>query len=298
VPALSGWDRLQALVLDSVSSPHTRRSYARALRGFRAWYRPEEHGPFGRAVVQAYRAELERQGLAPSTVNVRLAALRKLALEAAEHGLLAAETAAGVARVRGVRQAGVRAGNWLTRDEAGRLLRLPDVSTLKGKRDQALLALLVGCGLRRAELAALRVEDMQQREGRWVLTDLVGKGKRVRSVPMPGWAKAAADRWTEAAGITDGRVLRAVNKADRVVSCGMTPQSIFEVVGRYSRGLGVSVAPHDLRRTFAKLAHKGQAPVEQIQLSLGHASLRTTERYLGVEQDLTDAPCDRLGLRL
>jgi integrase len=298
VPALSCWEQLKALVLDSVSSPHSRRAYARALDDFRDWYRPEEHGPFGRAVVQAYRAELERRELAPSTVNVRLAALRKLALEAAENGLLAAETAAGVARVRGARQAGIRAGNWLTPDQAERLLRLPDLSTLKGKRDQALLALLVGCGLRRSELAALTVEHIQQREGRWVLLDLVGKGKRVRSVPMPGWAKAAVDRWTEAAAITDGRILRAVNKGDRVVSDRMAPQSIFEAVERCSRELGVPVAPHDLRRTFAKLAHRGQAPVEQIQLSLGHASLRTTERYLGLEQDLTDAPCDRLGVHL
>jgi len=58
------------------------------------------------------------------------------------------------------------------------------------------------------------------------------------------------------------------------------------------------VRPHDLRRTFAKLAHKGGAPIDQIQLSLGHSSVQTTERYLGVDQDLTTAPCDVLGLRL
>ena len=65
------------------------------------------------------------------------------------------------------------------------------------------------------------------------------------------------------------------------------------------RALGMtSFAPHDLRRSYAKLAHKGHAPLEQIQLSLGHASIQTTERYLGVEQDFTDAPCDHLGLRI
>ena len=64
------------------------------------------------------------------------------------------------------------------------------------------------------------------------------------------------------------------------------------------RTLGVQVRPHDLRRTFAKLAHKGGAPIDQIQLSLGHSSIQTTERYLGVDQDLTTAPCDVLGLRL
>jgi integrase len=75
-------------------------------------------------------------------------------------------------------------------------------------------------------------------------------------------------------------------------------QAIADVVGAYAVPLGIDVAPHDCRRTFAKLALKGGARLDQIQLSLGHASIRTTERYLGVEQDLTDAPCDRLGLRL
>jgi len=79
----------------------------------------------------------------------------------------------------------------------------------------------------------------------------------------------------------------------------MTAQAIFEVVRQYGEQIGVrELAPHDLRRAFAKLAHKGHAALEQMQLSLGHASVTTTERYLGVRQDLTDAPCDHLGLRL
>lgn len=59
----------------------------------------------------------------------------------------------------------------------------------------------------------------------------------------------------------------------------------------------MAIAPHDLRRTFAKLAHKGHAPLEQIQISLGHASIQTTEKYIGLEQNLADAPCDQLGIR-
>jgi site-specific recombinase XerD len=294
----TSWMRLKSLVLASVSSVHTRRAYEHALDAFYAWYRPEEHGPFSRAVVHQYRAELERQGRSASTINVQLAALRKLASEAAENGLLQPEIAAGIGKVGGVRQAGVRAGNWLTREQAEQLLRVPDVTTPKGRRDQALLALLIGCGLRRSELAALTLEHIQQRDGRWVIVDLVGKGQRVRSVPMPGWAKAAVDRWTEEGGITQGRVLRAMNKAGRIRGDSMTPQSIFEAVERYSARMGAAIAPHDLRRTFAKLAHRGLAPLEQIQLSLGHASIQTTERYLGIKQDLVDAPCDRLGVRL
>jgi integrase len=78
----------------------------------------------------------------------------------------------------------------------------------------------------------------------------------------------------------------------------MSAQAIYELVDAYGNQLGVAIAPHDVRRTFAKPAHKGQAPLEQIQISLGHASIQTTERYLGIEQDLTDAPCDHLGIRV
>jgi integrase len=116
---------------------------------------------------------------------------------------------------------------------------------------------------------------------------------------MPSFAKAAIDVWTAAAGFVTGRVFRPVNKGDNLVRESMTSQSIFETVKAYAGAIGLAnIAPHDLRRSFAKLAHKGRAALEQIQLSLGHASIQTTERYLGVQQDLTDAPCDHLGLRL
>jgi integrase len=78
----------------------------------------------------------------------------------------------------------------------------------------------------------------------------------------------------------------------------MTAQAIRDTVADYAGQVGVNVAPHDLRRTFAKLAHKGGSPIDQIQLSLGHSSIQTTERYLGVNQDLHSAPCDVLGLKL
>ena len=154
----------------------------------------------------------------------------------------------------------------------------------------------MGCGLRRGELAGLGFDAIAQREGRWAIVDLVSKHGRVRTVPMPSWAKAALDHWARAAGISEGRVLRAINKAGRISHDSMGAQSVFETVVGYGRRIGVEITPHDLRRTFAKLAHQGRAPLEQIQLSLGHASIQTTERYLGVRQALHDAPCDRLGL--
>lgn len=295
-PPDGGWEQLKALVLDGVRSPHSKRAYGKALEDFRAWGIRTQAPAFSRATVQAYRASLEAAGLAASTLNVRMSALRKLASEAADNGMLASEIASAVSRVKGAKRLGVRAGNWLTRDQAEQLLALPDPSTNKGKRDRALLALLVGAGLRREELAWLRIEDIQQRDGRWCVVDLKGKGSRVRTVPIPAWAKAAVDDWLQVAGFGAGLLLGPVNKSGRLTGQGMSAQSIYDSVDSYCGRLGTSIAPHDLRRTFAKLAHKGHAPLEQIQLSLGHASIQTTERYLGVEQNLTDAPCDHLGL--
>jgi integrase len=110
---------------------------------------------------------------------------------------------------------------------------------------------------------------------------------------MPSWAKVAIDEWTSSAEISEGALFRGVNKGDRLTGDSLTSQGIWRVVEKYS-----DVAPHDLRRTYAKLAHRGGAKLDQIQLSLGHASLMTTERYLGVRQDLHDAPCDYLKLDL
>jgi hypothetical protein len=116
---------------------------------------------------------------------------------------------------------------------------------------------------------------------------------------MPSWAKAAIDVWTGSAGIASGHLFRPVNKGGRLAGERMTAQAVFNTVKLYAAAIGVeNFAPHDLRRSYAKLAHKGHAPLEQIQISLGHASIQTTERYLGVEQDFTDAPCDHLGLRI
>ena len=183
----------------------------------------------------------------------------------------------------------MRTSNWLTLPQDQRLLAEPDPGTPKGLRDRVLLGLLVGCGLRRGELAGLEFRDVAQREGRWAIVDLVGKHGRVRTVPMPSWAAAA--------GISSGAVLRRVSKGGRVGPGPITDQGVFEAVVGYGRRAGLGrITPHDLRRTFAKLAHLGRAPLEQIQISLGHASVQTTERYLGLKQNLHDAPCDRLGL--
>ena len=179
-------------------------------------------------------------------------------------------------------------------------LNAPDPRTLKGKRDRALLALLLGCGLRRAELLRLDVASLQLREARWVIPDLVGKGNRVRTVTVPAGVKARMDLWTAAAGITEGRIFRPVTKAGRVKgSAILDEKAVWRLVVRYARETEFGkLAPHDLRRTCAKLCRRAGGDLEQIQLLLGHASVQTTERYLGTEQNLREGVNDGLGLEL
>jgi site-specific recombinase XerC len=206
---LAEWQRLKGLVLDSVSSPITRRMYDMALDEFMAWFQQEARPGFTKAAVSAWRASLEARGLGSSSISVRLSAIRKLAVEAADNGLLPPEVAAGIVRVKGVKTRGVRVGNWLSLRQAQNLLSAPDVATVKGRRDRAILAILLGCGLRRSEVAVLTFAHIQQRDGRWCIVDLVGKHGRVRTVPMPTWVKVAIDAWNSAARLVDGYVFRA-----------------------------------------------------------------------------------------
>jgi len=181
------------------------------MEQFIAWYCSEPRLALNRAVVLRFRLHLESVGLAAGTINQRLAAVRRLAYEAADSGLLSPELAAGIRRVKGVKQLGARTGNWLTRDQARLLLEKADGDDLRCLRDFAMISILLGCGLRRAELSALTVEDMQIRQGHWAIVDLVGKGGHIRTVPMPNWVKFAVDRWMTEAKVNAGRIFRAVS---------------------------------------------------------------------------------------
>src|SRR5678809_448558 len=108
------WQRLKALVLDSVSSPITRRVYNMALDEFVAWFRQEPRPGFSKATVNAWRVSLEARGLGSSSIIIRMSAIRKLAVEASDNGLLAPELAAGISRVKSAKTQGIRAGHWLS----------------------------------------------------------------------------------------------------------------------------------------------------------------------------------------
>ena len=189
-------DHAKAAVLSTLSSPNAQRCYRFAMNDFIGWYCSEPRLALNKAAVLAYRLELESLHLASSTINLRLAAVRRLAYEAADAGLMSPESAAGIRRVNGARQLGVRLGNWLNADEAKALLGVADVGTIRGKRSRAMLALCLACGLRRSELAHLTVEHLQRREDHWALVDPIGKGGHIRTVPVPDWVKVTVDDWT------------------------------------------------------------------------------------------------------
>jgi len=161
VMRLPDLDHCKSVVLNSLSSLGSRRVYEYAIEQFIGWYCSEPRLAFNRIVVVRYRSHLESRGLAANTINQRLAAVRRLAHEAADSGLLSPELAVGIGRVKGVKQLGFRCGNWLTADECSKILTQTNGDTLRAKRHHAMLAMLMGCGLRRSEMVALELVEFK-----------------------------------------------------------------------------------------------------------------------------------------
>src|SRR5450432_4119832 len=144
VEKLANWQKLKTMVLDSVSSPITKRVYNMALDEFMRWFQQAPRPGFTKATVSAWRVSLEDRELGSSSIIIRMSAIRKLATEAADNGLLAPELAAGISRVKSAKTVGIRMGNWLSAKQAQSLLNTPDITTLRGLRDRAILAVLLG----------------------------------------------------------------------------------------------------------------------------------------------------------
>src|ERR1700687_1858544 len=290
-------EHAKAAVLNSLTSLDAKRGYRHAIDEFVDWYCSEPRLALNRIVVLRYRSHLESRQLAPGTVNLRLGAVRRLAYEAADCGLLSADLATGIRRVKGVKKLGVRLGNWLTAEQGQAPWQAPDHQRLKGKRDRALLALLLACGLRRHEAVSLRLDHLLQREEHWAIVDLVGKGGHVRTVPVPDWVRSELDDWLGAAAIDQGIWFRRVNKVGKAWGEGITEKAVWDIVKESAKTVGVAkLAPHDLRRTCARLCHASGGEVVQIQVLLGHVSVQTTERYLGCKQRIRSAVNDRIGI--
>jgi site-specific recombinase XerD len=292
-------DHSKMAVLNSLTSPGSRRVYQFAINQFITWYCSEPRLAFNRIVVVRYRMYLESRRLAANTINQQLAAVRRLAHEAADAGLLSPDLAAGISRVKGVKQLGQRSGNWLSLEQSSQVLSRARGDLMREKRDYAMLALLFGCGLRRSELVGLEMSDVQQRQEHWAIVDLIGKGGHIRTVPIPEWTKRALDEWTVAAGIRDGKIFRRVSRTGKVWGRAISQNVVWYVVKGCCEKAGLErIAPHDLRRTCAKLCHSSGGEIEQIQFLLGHASVQTTERYLGCKRNLGHPVNDRFNLAI
>jgi integrase len=278
--------------LNSVPAENTKRAYSRCLRQFLTWIQTQTEPQLERGAVQRYRVVLESQGRASATINQALAAIRTLAREAGAQGLIPGADALAIERIRGVRRLGRRTGTWLSAASARTFLSIPDRDTLRGKRDLCLLALLIGSGLRRSEASSLRVDQIQLLEDRWVLANIKGKHGRIRTVALSIWVKQAMDAWLGAAPVRTGFVLRALDKVHRVGAGSLSASAIYQIVKGCGVDAHMAVAPHDMRRSFARLALRGGAPLDQIQVTLGHESMRTTELYLGLDLDLAHPACD------
>ena len=230
-------------------------------------------------------------------VHPALGAVRRLAYEAADCGLLSADLAAGIRRVKGVKKLGIRLGNWLTAAQGHALWQAPDRQRLKGKRDRAMLALLLACGLRRHEAVALTLDHLQQREEHWAIVDLVGKGGHIRTVPVPDWVRTELEDWLAAAAIDRGKLFRRVNKVGRAWGDGMTVKAVWHIVKESARNswsgeVGTARYATDL----CSACHVSGGELEQIQFLLGHVSVQKTERYLGCKQRIRSAVNDRIGI--
>jgi integrase len=186
-------------------------------------------------------------------------------------------------------------GNWLTTQQAKSLWQAPGPERLRGKRDHPLLAILLACGLRRHEIAELTVDHLQQREEHWAIIDLTGKGGYIRTISVPDWV--ALTDWMTAAGIQTGRLFRKVSSAGKPWCDGVTEKLVCHVVKEFAACIGYGrLAPHDLRRTCARLCRAAGGELEQIQFLLGHVSVQTTERYLGCTQRIAAAVNDKIGI--
>lgn len=164
-------------------------------------------------------------------------------------------------------------------------------------RDRALLALLLLCGSRRHELVQLELDSLQEREDHCAIVDLKGKAGHIRTVPIPSWVRDLLDDWLIAASISEGRIFRRVNKAGKISECAISEKAVWHVVRHYAANIGLGkLAPHNLRRTCARLCHSAGGELEQIQFLLGHVSIQTTERYLGCKQRIRAAVNDHIGI--
>ncbi len=282
--------RLIEMALATCASPHTRRMYGVQLRKF-----IESGHPLNREGVALHIQQQRDAGLSGSTLITTMAAIRKLASEALIRGLMSQQEFSEINSVSVGRIHKSNTGVWMTIDQTKSLLSLPDRSTWYGQRDACLLAIMLGCGLRRAEMSGLKWEDYHSRDGRMCI-HVKGKGNKTRTLPVPLWAQPDMDAWqvTSQTPSPSPKFYKYANITAytreflaHYVLGGLSPNGLYVIVQDYAKQIGLDLSPHDLRRTLAQLLRKSGAMLEQIQYTLGHENISTTVLYLGSKLELS-----------
>lgn len=280
----------------NIDNPRTRRAYEGDLREFMAFTGiadPTQFRSISRGHILAWRRDLERRVLSGATIRRKLAALSSL------FDYLCDSNAVSGNPVEGVKRPKMESGEGKTPaigdHQARALLNVADASTLRGRRDRAILATLLYHGLRRAELCALRVADIQERRGVKHL-QVRGKGSKIRYVPLhPGAADAIAI-YLETAGHCDdtaGALFRPASNNVRGRSASITPDGVYKMLASYAKALQIDVArfgPHALRATAATNALDNGADIAKVQEWLGHANIATTRVYDRRQSRPEDSP--------
>ena len=290
-------------VANQQQNENTRQTYFSVLNRFLQWYQSTGRSALDVPALNEYLLYLEALQLSRATIATHLSAIRNFISTTRKYELIDANTYASLMEIRVRRQSGRRHGNWLSLAEVQCLLNEMHGDAPIQIRDRAIIALLLGTGLRRFELTNLRLEDIAMIEDRRVLHNIVGKGSRYRTIPIPEWSWQSLAEWIETRRSShlenNTRLFFSYLKSGQRRADSITSQAIRNIVKKHTeRTLGVPFLPHDLRRTYAKLAYKAGAPLAQIQMALGHSSIRTTELYLGLEQDLQQSPGDYISVNI
>jgi integrase/recombinase XerD len=262
----------------------TRRAYENAIQDFMQFIgiaRPKEFRTVIRAHVIAWRDDLTRRELGGSTVRHRLAALSSL------FEYLCEKNAASHNPVKGVRRPKAESGEGKTPalgdHQARELLAAPGDTTVKEKRDRAILSTLLYHALRRDKLCKLKVRDFRQTRRGVPHLKVAGKGEKTRYLPLhPGTNELLHD-YLETAGHGEdenGALFRPIrnNRTGRLDKA-LTPDAVYRLVRRYSAQLGFEIGAHALRATAATNALDHQADIAKVQEWLGHANIATTRIY-------------------
>jgi integrase len=275
-------DTMESVISTTLTTiaPGSRVSYEAAIREYLQWATLEKHpGPF--ASVSAFsRYLVEVRGLSFGTANQKLSAIRTFYRTAANMGAISEADFRAVREVKNIRRQGQKYGNWLTWEQAKALLSQPDPLILKGRRDIAILAVFMGCGLRRSEVCNLTWDHLVQQGDTWLIRNLIGKHNRVRTVPLPKWVKDAIDLYRPEQGEPTAHIFVSIDRHGHEREA-ITPHALWLIIAEYATKAGIAeCAPHDLRRSFATLARSNGAELEELQAILGHQSVATTQQYL------------------